>query len=171
MIRQAAVGCKPLLGAAASLVCCVRIEDHRLLAYLNFAVLEAAGTLVAVQDCTGSGLPCFDKPEGARDRAFAKQALAIAQYHRKTPDAQRINEIVPEQGLSRSPLPWIWISPPSCALSLRASAATFPLSRWELFQVTLSSVHEATYFSRVLRAVAFSSAGSVALGQEAANIS
>lgn len=79
------------------MVCCVRIEDHDLLADFYFAVLEAASTLVHVQDSIGSGLLCVDKPEGARDRAFAEQALASADNHRKLPYAQRIDEIALEQ--------------------------------------------------------------------------
>ena len=83
----------------ASLVCCVRVEDHSLLADFYFAVLETTSTLVHVQDSTGSGLLCVDKPEGARNRAFAEQALADAYNHRKLPDAQCIDEIALEQGL------------------------------------------------------------------------
>ena len=37
--------------------------------------------------------------KAARDRAFAEQALASADNHRKLPDAQRIDEIALEQGL------------------------------------------------------------------------
>jgi len=73
---QRAVRCNRLLGAGASIAWCVRIKDHRLLADFYFPVLEAASTLVNVEDSTGSGLLCIDKPEGARDRAFAEQALA-----------------------------------------------------------------------------------------------
>ena len=98
--RFSAVRSSRLLGAGdASLVRCVRIEDHGLLADFYFAVLEAASTLVHMQDSTGSGLLCVGKPEGARDRAFAEQALASANNHRKLPDAQRIDEIALEQGL------------------------------------------------------------------------
>ena len=78
-------------------VFCVRIEDDGFLADLYFAVLEAPGTLVHVQDGTGSSLLCVDKPEGARDRAFAEHALASANNHGKLPDAQRIDEIAIEQ--------------------------------------------------------------------------
>jgi hypothetical protein len=89
-----------LIGAGdASLVRCVRIEDHGLLADFYFAVLEAVSTLVHMQDSTASGLLCVGKPVGARDRAFAEQALASANNHRELPDAQRIDEIVLEQGL------------------------------------------------------------------------
>jgi hypothetical protein len=86
------------------------------------------------------------------------------------PDAQRIDEIVPKEGLEEV----------AAAVDLDISA----ILRFELLDVLdnvplehvgvvpgNSSVREATYFGRVLRAVAFSSAGSVALGQEAANIS
>jgi hypothetical protein len=59
-----------------SLLCCVRIKDHDLLADLYFAVPEGAGALVDVQDGAGGGQLCVDKPEAARDRAFAEQALA-----------------------------------------------------------------------------------------------
>jgi hypothetical protein len=41
------------------------------LADLYLAVLKAAGTLVHVQNSTGSVLLCLDKPEGERDRAFS----------------------------------------------------------------------------------------------------
>ena len=76
-----------------------RIEDHRLLADLHFAVLEAASALVHVQDSTGSGLLCVDKPEAARDCAFAEQSLAGTDNNRKLPNAKRIDKIVLEQGL------------------------------------------------------------------------
>ena len=82
-----------------SLVCCIRIEDHGLLADFYFAVLEAAGTLVHMQDSTGSGLLCVDKPEAARDCAFAEQALAGADNHRELPNTKRVDQIVLEQGL------------------------------------------------------------------------
>jgi hypothetical protein len=72
------------------------IEDHRLLADLHFAVLEIAGALVDVEDGTGGGELCVDKPEAARDRAFAKQTLAGAEDHGELPDAQCIDEIVLE---------------------------------------------------------------------------
>ena len=49
-----------------------------------------------MQDGTGSGLLRVGKPEGARDRAFAEQALAGAEDHGKLPDAQRIDEVVLE---------------------------------------------------------------------------
>ena len=71
-----------------------RIEDHRLLADFYFAVLEAAGALVHVQDSTGTGLLCIDKPEAARDCAFAEQALAGADDHRELPDTKRVDQIV-----------------------------------------------------------------------------
>jgi hypothetical protein len=82
--------------SSQSLVCCVRIEDHGLLADLYFAVPEGAGALVDVQDGTGGGQLCVDKSEAARDRAFAEQALAGADNHGELPDAQRIDEIVLE---------------------------------------------------------------------------
>ena len=77
-------------------MCCVRIEDHSLLADLYFAVLEVAGALVDVQHGTGGGQLCVDKPEAARDRAFAEKALAGADNHGELPDAQRIDEIALE---------------------------------------------------------------------------
>jgi hypothetical protein len=86
----------------ASLVCRARIEDHGLLADLYFAVLEAAGALVHVQDSTGTGLLCIDKPEAARDCAFAEQALAGADDHRELPNAKRVDKIVLEQGLEEA---------------------------------------------------------------------
>ena len=82
-----------------SLVCCIRIEDHGLLADFYFAVLEPAGTLVHMQDSTGSGLLCVDKPEAAWDCAFAEQALAGADNHRELPNTKRVDQIVLEQGL------------------------------------------------------------------------
>jgi S1-C subfamily serine protease len=74
-----------------SLWCCFRIEDHSLLAYLYFAVLEVASAFVDVQDGTRGGQLCVDKPEAERDRAFAEQALAGADHHRELPDVQRID--------------------------------------------------------------------------------
>ena len=82
-----------------SLVCRIRIEDHGLLPDFYFAVLEAAGTLVHMQDSAGGGLLCVDKPEAARDCAFAEQALAGADNHRELPDTKRVDQIVLEQGL------------------------------------------------------------------------
>jgi len=80
----------------ASLVCRARIEDHGLLADLYFAVLEAASALVHVQDSTGSGPLCVDKPEATRDCAFAERALAGTDNHGEQPDAKRIDKIVLE---------------------------------------------------------------------------
>src|SRR5688572_16735077 len=77
------------------------VEDHRLLPDLHFAVPKIAGALVDVQDGSGGGLPCFHQPEAARDRAFSEQALAGAQNHGELPEAQRIDQVVPEQGLQK----------------------------------------------------------------------
>jgi hypothetical protein len=77
-------------------VCCVRIEDHSLLADFNFAIPEIADVLVHMQDSTGSGQLCVNKPEAARDCAFAEQALAGADNHRELPYAKRIDKIVLE---------------------------------------------------------------------------
>src|SRR6266849_6368864 len=87
------------VGGDASLVRHARIEDHRLLADLYFAVLEAPSALVHVQHSTGSGLLCVDQPEAPRDCAFSEQALAGTDNHRELPDAKRIDKIVLEQGL------------------------------------------------------------------------
>src|SRR5439155_20677045 len=78
---------------------CVRIGDHGLLANLYFAILEGAGALVDVQDSTGGGQLRVDEPKAARDRALTEEALAGAENHGELPDAQRIDEIVLEQGL------------------------------------------------------------------------
>ena len=88
-----------------SLVFRIRIEDHGLLADFYFAVFEAASTLVHMQDSTGSGLLCVDKPEAARDCAFAEQALAGADNHRELPNTKRIDQIVLEQGLEEVAAP------------------------------------------------------------------
>ena len=86
-----------MLGAGnASLVRRVRIEDHSLLTDLDFAVREAASTLVYVQDSTGPGLLCFNKPKAARDCAYSEKALASSDNHWKLPNAQRIDKIVLE---------------------------------------------------------------------------
>src|SRR5512145_1545150 len=86
-------------GAGASFVCCIRIEYHRLLADFHFAILGAAGTLIHVKDSAGSGLSRVDKPEAARDCAFAEQSLAVADNHGKLPNTKRVDLIVLEQGL------------------------------------------------------------------------
>jgi hypothetical protein len=52
--------------------CRVGIENHCLLADLYFAVLETASAFVDVQHGTGGGHLRVDKPEAARDRAFAE---------------------------------------------------------------------------------------------------
>lgn len=80
-------------------MCRVRVEDHRLLAHLHLAVLEAANTVIHVEDRAGSGLLGIDEPEGTRDRAFPEQALAGAENHWELPDAQAVDEIMLEQGL------------------------------------------------------------------------
>ena len=82
-------------------LCRVRVEDHGLLADLHLAVVEISCTFINVQDGAGDGLLGIDKPEAARDRACAEQALAGAEYHRKLPEAQRIDEIMLEQGLQK----------------------------------------------------------------------
>src|SRR5262245_25776861 len=83
----------------ASLLPCLTFDDHRLLADLDLAVLEAAGALVDVQDGAGRDLLQLDEPERARDRALAEQALAGAEDDRELPEAQLVDEIVREQGL------------------------------------------------------------------------
>ena len=94
---QRAGRCNRLLGAGnASLVRRVRIEDYSFLTDLYFAVREAASTLVNVQDSTGSGLLCFNKPKAARDCAYSEEALASSDHHWKLPNAQRIDKIVLE---------------------------------------------------------------------------
>ena len=90
------VRCNRLLGAGASLVCRARIEDHSLLADFYFTILEVAGTLVHMQDSTGSGLLCIDKPKAPRDCAYSEEALASSDNHWKLPNAQRIDKIVLE---------------------------------------------------------------------------
>src|SRR3990170_1939684 len=75
------------------------IEEHRLLADLNFAVLEAAGALVDVQDGSSRGHLGVDEPEACRDRTLAEEALSGANRYRKVPEAQVIDEVVLEQGL------------------------------------------------------------------------
>ena len=52
-----------------------------------------------MQDSTSSGLLCVDKPETARDCAFAEQALTGADNHRELPDTKRVDQSVLEQGL------------------------------------------------------------------------
>jgi hypothetical protein len=147
-----------------------RIEDHGFLADLYFAVPEVAGALIDVQDGTGRGHLCVDQSEAARDRAFAEQALAGTDDHGELPDAQRIDEIVLEQGLEEIAAA-VDLNLAARLFVFATSSATSPLSRIELLHLTSSSVREATNFGRVLRAVAISSVGSVELGQEPAKIS
>src|SRR4030095_5951876 len=76
--------------------CDVRFEDRSLLADLQFAVLEVARALVNVQDSPGGSQLCIDKPEAARGRAFAEQALTGAEDYGELPDAQRIDKVALE---------------------------------------------------------------------------
>ena len=68
-------------------------------------------------------------------------------------------------------LPWTWISPSYCSLSLATSPATSPRMIVVGPQSAVSSVVETTYLGRVLRLDATGSSVSGKLGQLPAKIS
>lgn len=80
-------------------MCRVRIKNQGLLADFHFTVLDAASTLVHVEDSTGGRFLCVDKAEAARARAFAEQPLASAYNNWELPNAQRIDQVMLEQRL------------------------------------------------------------------------
>jgi hypothetical protein len=71
---------------ASSAKRCVRIEDYGLLIDFYLAVSQVADMVVDAQDGAGRGLLRVDQAEATRDRAFAEQALAVAENHRELPD-------------------------------------------------------------------------------------
>ncbi len=62
---------------------------------------DFAVALVDVQDAAAAVLFRIDEPEASGNYALAEQALTRADDHRKLPDAQRVDEIVLEQGLEQ----------------------------------------------------------------------
>jgi hypothetical protein len=125
-----------------------------------------------MQDCTGSGLLRIDQQETARGSAFAEQTLAGADNHRELPDSKRVDQSVLQQGLEKVAA----AVELNLATILELELCDFPghvsPEQMRIAPADLiKCVREATNFGLVLRATAISSAGSVDLGQDAANIS